>query len=393
MTKQQAQQLLQRYRKGQCNPEEQQIVESWIEQELNIGNWDRTAEQKIVFGKSIKDKIDLHLNFRATPAASFYQHTPAQSSRSAISRKLWLRLSIAAAVILIPGLLFLQHNHWGTQADNLRYADIPPGTNAATLTLADGKKIILGSTATGKLASEAGVRITKTTEGQLSYEIIAADKANDQDNLKFNTLTTARGQQYQVLLPDGTKVWLNNASSLTYPVYFNNEKKRSVELKGEAYFEVTKNAGRPFIVQMAEQEIKVLGTHFNVNGYENEPVSRTTLLEGSVLVSTGSLQQLISPGEQAIVTPGRVKVVSIDTELAVAWKNNQFMFESEGIESIMRRIERWYNVKVEYTGDIPDDKFGGVVSRFGNVSELLLILELTGKVHFKVEGRRIMVSK
>jgi transmembrane sensor len=393
MTKQQAQQLLQRYRMGQCNPEEQKIVESWIEQELTIGSWERTAAEKRLFGNSLKERIDLALNFNIMPVPSTLAIPSIPSSRSAVRSKLWLKLSIAAAIILVPAFIFLQHNHWGIQLNTLRYADISPGKNAATLTLANGKKIVLGARPAGKLASEAGMRISKTADGQLRYEILAGDPTHTANELQYNTLTTAKGQQYQVLLPDGTKVWLNNASSLTYPVSLNTEKKRRVELKGEAYFEVAKNKERPFIVQTAEQEIKVLGTHFNVNGYENEPDIKTTLLEGAIQINTAKQGQLLSPGQQAIVTPGRIKVLSMDTELAVAWKNNQFMFESEGIESIMRRIERWYNVKVEYTGDIPDDKFGGVVSRFGNVSELLLILELTGKVHFKVEGRRIMVSK
>lgn len=383
MTKQEAKELLQRYRTGQCSLEEQKIIESWIEQELTIGKWDSTEEQKIVFGNTIKAKIDARLNFQSLAAIA----------AKPVYRRLWIKIGIAAAVLLIPGFFFVQQHHYWQGSPTQVYSAIAPGKNAATLTLADGKKILLTETASGKLASESGVRISKTAEGMVRYEIIAADSVKTGAALKYNTLTTALGQQYQVLLPDGTKVWLNNASSLKYPVCFNNTKKREVELTGEAYFEVAKNARHPFIVKTEQQEITVLGTHFNVNAYNNEPELKTTLLEGSIQINAKDLERVIKPGEQATWSNNQLKVKEIDTELAVAWKNNQFMFESEGIENIMRRIERWYNVKVEYSGEIPSDKFGGTVPRFGNVSELLNVLELTGKVHFKVEGRRIMVYK
>lgn len=381
MTKQQARQLLQRYRMGQCNPEEKKIVESWIEQELVIGNWARTAEEKSLFGQNLKAKIDQALQLNTNTPPVF---------QGMIYRKLWMKISIAAAVLLLPAFFLL---HAYRLREQLHTADIIPGKNAATLTLANGRKILLSASTHGKLANEAGVRISKTAAGQLRYEIIAADSLDENGRVLYNTLTTALGQQYQVLLPDGTNVWLNNGSSLKYPVCFSRTKKRKVELMGEGYFEVAKNAGQPFIVHMAQQEITVLGTHFNVNGYENEPELKTTLLEGSVQITAHNHKQLIKPGEQAIVTDQQLRIKTIDPELAIAWKNNLFMFESEGIESIMRRIERWYNVRVEYIGEIPADKFGGEVSRFGNVSELLHVLELTGKVHFKLDGRRIMVSK
>jgi len=306
-------------------------------------------------------------------------------------RPLWSKLSIAAAILIILfgiGTYFFEHqNH--TKVAIAYNHDIAPGRIAATLTLADGRKIKLDDSGDGKLAVENGVKIMKDGNGQLTYEILNTSKSN-----ASNTLSTFAGETYRIKLPDGSLVWLNSASSLTYHCQLTNAGKREVKLQGEAYFEVAKDSKSPFIVETHNQKILVLGTHFNVNSYKDDGVSQTTLLEGRVEVTTTTnIHTVLQPGEQAKLENGRLKVDYADVELATAWKNNKFSFESASIIQVMKMIERWYDVEAVYKGDIPTDKFGGSVSKFENISEVLQILESTHKVHFKIEGRRIYVSK
>jgi transmembrane sensor len=199
-------------------------------------------------------------------------------------------------------------------------------------------------------------------------------------------------------LPDGTHVWLNATSSIKYPVVFSGTK-RIVELQGEAYFEVAHQVNKPFRINTAKQQIEVIGTHFNVNAYPEESLSKITLLHGSVKVNTASIpvasggQLLLKPGEQSVFYANKVSIVQANVEEAVAWKNGLFQFEAEDIESIMRKVARWYNVDVQYEGTVSQEKFSGTLNRFDTVAPLLKKLALTGKVHFTVEGRRIIVTK
>jgi ferric-dicitrate binding protein FerR (iron transport regulator) len=308
----------------------------------------------------------------------------------------------AAAVILITlsvgGWLYFSGG-WDKDSNKALYAnDIQPGGNDAILTLADGSEISLTDAGKGKLLETAGVSIVKLADGQLMYTANEEPEKTGTE-VTYNTITTPRGGQYQVNLPDGSKVWLNAASSIKFPTSFAPQKERRIELSGEAYFEVAKNKRQPFKVLTPSsekdrmQEIEVLGTHFNVNAYEDEPETKTTLLEGSVRVSvpvSGAAAQLL-PGQQSIMKNGALQTVNVDTEEAVAWKNGNFIFAGEGIESIMRKISRWYNVEVVYQGKIQPNNYIGTVSRFSDVSEVLGILELTKAVHFKIEGRRITV--
>ncbi|SMD02137.1 FecR domain-containing protein [Pedobacter africanus] len=323
--------------------------------------------------------------------------------RKAPQRRLLMPLFrwAAAAVILITlsvgGWLYFSGGP-DRGSDKARYAnDVPPGGNDAILTLADGSEISLTDAGRGKLLETAGVSIVKLADGQLVYTANA--EPENTATPTYNTITTPRGGQYQVNLPDGSKVWLNAASSIKFPTSFAQQKERRIELSGEAYFEVAKNKKQPFkvLTSSAEkdrnQEIEVLGTHFNVNAYNDEPETKSTLLEGSVRVSvpvSGAVVQLV-PGQQSVMKNGLLQTVNVDTEEAVAWKNGNFIFAGEGIESIMRKISRWYNVEVVYQGKIQPNNYIGTVSRFSDVSEVLGILELTKAVHFKIEGRRITV--
>jgi ferric-dicitrate binding protein FerR (iron transport regulator) len=269
-----------------------------------------------------------------------------------------------------------------------------PGGNKAILTLANGRQITLTGARNGTLAVQGAVAINKTADGRIIYNSSNEATSGHAAATTYNTMTTPRGGQYQVVLPDGSKVLLNAASSLTYPTTFNGNE-RKVELTGEAYFEVAHNASKPFKVSSNGQTVEVLGTHFNINAYKDEPAIKTTLLEGKVKVTANTLNKVhfLEPGQQSVFNAQTFAVNQVETEGVVAWTNGQFVFEDDNIQYIMRTVSRWYDVDVTYNGTAPDDIFGGSVSRFNNISEVLKTLQLTGKVHFEIEGRKIIVSK
>jgi len=267
------------------------------------------------------------------------------------------------------------------------------GSNKATLVLANGAVIVLDDKSSGNLTKQAGIQISKTSKGQIVYTNTTVSDKQAAAN-QFNILQTPRGGIYQISLPDGTKAWLNSSSTLKYPVMFSGHE-RKVELEGEAYFEVTHNKDMPFLVVSKNQTVQVLGTHFNVNAYPDEDYSKTTLLEGSVRVSLPNQIKpvLLVPGQQSIAKPSGIKVRKVDVDNAVAWKNGLFLFDNEEIHSIMKKISRWYDVDVEYEKGIENMRFGGTVSRYANISMVLRKLELTNTIHFKIDGRRILVMK
>lgn len=305
-------------------------------------------------------------------------------------RRLW-RYAAAAVFILTAAAaiwLFLP----GRRTENsqvakqgLHISDVQPGSTAATLTLSDGSKILLDSAGTGVLAREDNTLISKDN-GQLVYHTGEAGQGTS-----LNTLTTGRAQQYQVILPDGSRVWLNAASSLRFPAAFAGAQ-RTVELTGEGYFEVSHDAKKPFYVKVAGMEVEVLGTHFNINAYDDEPVIKTTLLEGAVKVSGPGRQVLLSPGQDASYSGGEIKVQNnADIGMAVAWKNGVFEFNDASIETVMRQIARWYDVTVEYKGRI-SQRFTGSIYRNSRASEVFKILEENGTVHFTIDGKNVIVQ-
>ncbi len=278
--------------------------------------------------------------------------------------------------------------------------DIAPGYNKAILTLSDGSKISLDDAANGLLASQGNIAITKTENGQIVYENNNIDRTKFMANRSVtNTIQTPKGGKYQVRLPDGSKVWLNSASTLSYPTTFaGNERK--VQLKGEAYFEISPNKNIPFRVQSGNQIVEVLGTHFNINSYDDEDYVKTTLLEGSVKVILNSKPNVISntrllkPGEQSLTKFSRsdIRIENADTEKAVAWKNGYFKFRNTPIREIMREIERWYDVELVYEGKMPTDEFTGFISNDVKISAVLKIMEESGGVKFTVKGKKLKVK-
>ena len=314
---------------------------------------------------------------------------PADKNKTA---KLWLKIAAVAAALAIVCTAVYFFSYKPEQvpvAVAVAVQDVKPGDFGATLTLANGKKISLANASKGEIGRESGIVITKSGDGRLVYEI----NENVSDPNASNTLSTARGETYQVRLPDGSLVYLNAASSLTYTPSLIENGKRVVKLTGEGYFEVAKDKQHPFVVKTGRQEVEVLGTHFNISSYQDDEAEKTTLLEGSVKLSAAGSSKVLKPGQQAKLLDGKIQINETDPDLAVAWKNNEFVVESERIETIMKMIARWYNVEVIYVGEKTRQRFSGSVSRFDKMSKVLEIVESTGEAHFKIQGRTVYVSK
>jgi ferric-dicitrate binding protein FerR (iron transport regulator) len=304
------------------------------------------------------------------------------------------RISVAAAILVLlsSGMYFYFKPSLSPQAQIAYtpiFQDIPPGGNKATLTLSDGQTIILDSAKNGIIASTKSFKIVKTESGQVVYQPFERIQ-NNALGAEFNTITTPRGGEYRVVLPDGSKVWLNSASSIKFPGVFKGNT-RSVEIEGEAYFEITKNSAMPFKVKSKNVDIEVIGTHFNVKTYTGDEVMKTTLLEGSIKIEGGNSSHLLKPGQQAVLIGNEMKVLSdVDIEEQIAWKNGLFQFKDAGIQDVMHQAALWYDLNVSFEGKIPEKYFTGKVSRNVNASEFMNMLMYTG-VKFKIEGKNIVV--
>ena len=370
--------LFKRYLANECSEEEAQ---TFLEL-LKSGPYETFLKDLI----DIELKQDIDPQFKDLPRVKeelknmekqiLRQITSQNVRQHPAKNRLWFK--IAAVLLLVAGAIF-----FNVYIEKQNHAiDVEPGGNKAVLTLADGSKIILDQAGEGNLAQQAGVQIVKTTNGQLVYTIKeTVDSGKGTASNLTNTILTPRGGQYQVNLPDGTRVWLNAASSLKFPLSFAGLKERKVELKGEAYFEVEKDASMPFIVQSDQQIVQVIGTHFNINSYEDESDTKTTLLEGAVKVAAlkGSKaeQAFLKPGQQARINSSstHVNVVRVDPMAEIAWKNGQFFFENESIENIMKQIARWYDVEVIYEDNVAGKTVWGSITRYSNVSKVLSYCE------------------
>jgi len=341
-----------------------------------------------------------------------------------VRRMSWLKYAAAAVVIGTIGAVIM----WtlvkkktagvASQPMGVRFKnDVLPGRNKATLQLADGKMIVLDSANKGTIAREGNTNIVVDEKvGSLQYHTgaVAKEAHGAKSEVSYNTLSTPKGGQYRLVLPDGSKVWLNAASSIYYPTVFTGNERR-VALTGEAYFEVAHNAAMPFIVDVTggkdrKGSVEVLGTHFNINAYEDETAARVTLVQGKVKVGnefrkagvpqSGSKDSVVlTPGKQAVLMAGlpagtqgsRLTTTDANVEEVTAWKDGLFYFQNAKIETIMRQVSRWYDVKVQYEGKI-EQEFIGKIPRAVNVSTLLKILESTGWVHFTIQGNVVTVT-
>ena len=372
--------LYEKYLAGKCSVKEQVKLENYQDSfKLKEQQWDVTTMGN---SEEIKQSIQENLNY------SIQEH----SKNRIFKIRVWQSAAAAILILLTAGIYYYQNSPEPvivkTETPRFRN-DVAPGNNKAILTLDDGSKIDLDDAKTGILASESNIDIKKTGDGQLEYTA----GAQNVKTVKYNILSTPMGGEYQLVLPDGSKVWLNSGSTLRFPTAFIGSE-RIVELKGEAYFDIAKNPKMPFLVRTNNaMDIKVLGTQFNVMAYDDEKNINTTLVEGSVEVLKGSEKTNLKPGQEAILNrgSGNIKVAQADLEQAIAWKNGYFIFYNENIESIMRKVSRWYNVDIVYQGNLNNKDFVGTISRNKNVSELLKMLELTGAIHFSIDGRRITV--
>lgn len=340
-----------------AEPDNQALIEMWVEKQLLLP----------------KEEIPL-----SAEKTHLILQTIFQTNRVHVIKRTRWWAAAAVLLLLSTGTYIWVNKSSSTQNITVLANDVPPGSNKAVLTLSDGTAVKLDST--GNKVISKGIR---QTGAQLQYD---ADLA-----ISYNTLTTPRGGQFQLTLPDGTKAWLNAASSIHYPTAFNG-KERRVEISGEVYFEVAKNEKMPFYVKSGIQEIEVLGTHFNINAYTDENAISTSLLEGSIRVNyTGHTSVIVKPGQQTQLTD-HIKVIDdADMDQAIAWKNGVFAFNQADIPTVMRQLSRWYNVEVEYAGAIPKRAFTGEIARELTLAQVLKGLTKT-RVNYKIEGgNRIII--
>jgi ferric-dicitrate binding protein FerR (iron transport regulator) len=365
---------------GNCTPEEESLLESYMDDfELIDTPWTSELGDK----KEIKQQILNKLHQKIDP-----KHSVRLNSR------FWIAAAslffVLSASLVIWKINKIPDHQLVKAGPKVIKNDILPGGNKATLTLADGSVINLDNSKKGTLSNKNNVAVNKVSDGQIAYNSTQLNNTADVPN--YNIISTPRGGQYTIILADGTKVWLNAATTLKFPAVFTGNERR-VELNGEAYFEVAKNKAKPFKVLVNNMTVEVLGTHFNVMGYSDDNATQTTLIEGSVKLTNGNNKAVLKPGEQGVLgkEQNEFDVQNVNTDDVVAWKNGYFTFKNEDIRVVMKKVSRWYDVDVVYHGELGKKSFGGSVSRFENVSELLKTIELTGAIHFKVEGRRISV--
>ena len=381
MTDKQYLSLCEKYLNGTCSLQEESLLKQHQEK-LGIGDdvWDtELLGQQDRIKKLVQQKL---------------QQSLPQQQTNVVRINRWWYAAAAILIFAIAGVYFIKadkSNQTYTAANNIKKApaDIQPGSSKAVLTLSTGKSIVLDGAGNGLISQQGGTAISKTGNGLI---VKNADGTTAADATALNTITIPRGGKYDITLPDGTRVWLNSSSSLTFPTAFKGSE-RKISLVGEAYFEVAKNKNMPFKINVnGKQVVEVLGTHFNVTAYADERDITTTLLEGSVKINYQNKSTLIKPGEMAVNNLGAgVTVLPADIDEVMAWKNGMFMFNNENIISTMKKISRWYDVDVVFKGNMDHVNLIGNYSRNKSLTNLLKNIELMDKVHFVIEGRRITV--
>ncbi|MGF7080395.1 FecR family protein [Mucilaginibacter sp. UYCu711] len=368
--------LLEKIKNCTATPAEEASVKAWLHK-LNEANASGLSDEDLLHGRT------------AMWQAIYSATTPR-------TRSLWPRIAAAASILFVlsfGGYYLLYKQAFQTVAVTYKI-DIAPALHHATLTLANGQQIALTKTVAGKLAQQGNTAVAVLAGTGLTYSTIPEDNST---KVEYNTLTTVRGEQapYPLQLADGTKIWLNAASSITFPVAFNGNE-RKVTVTGEAYFEVVHNGAKPFRVSVKDQTIEDIGTHFNINAYDDEAVIKTTLFEGSVSIAKDKAKVVLKPGQQGITAANisGIKVNNVDTEEALAWKKGRFYFEHETLQSVMRKISRWYDVDVQYpTDQTLHTNYWGRMSRETNISVVLNRLAVTNNVRFIVDGKKVIVLK
>jgi ferric-dicitrate binding protein FerR (iron transport regulator) len=384
--------LYQKYLNNACNPQElQELLHHFEDDEPNAelvqmirSELEKDDERDVALPQvqAILSKLDESMQVNVI--------NPKAKRRSLFTTS--MRYWSAAALLFLSLLLYYgkeRLNIFGTYTSTYKN-DIPAGGDKAYLTLANGKRIALTDSMVGTISPAPGFRISKTAKGQLRYELAKGASGNG-----YNTITTPKGGKYEVILADGTHVYLNAASSLRFPASFTGAAERWVTLTGEGYFEVSHRDGQPFYVQSGKQLLRVLGTHFNLKAYPDEQSVKTTLLQGSVKVSNSEGNNaVLKPGQQSQLDQGKLKLEEVDVMAATDWQRAEINLKAEDFQSTMRKIARWYDVEIVFDETAPGDlTLGGLVSRDKSLVAVLKVMELTGKVHFKVEGRRVTVMR
>ncbi|QNK64802.1 FecR family protein [Pedobacter sp. PAMC26386] len=364
--------IIHKYKNGIASEEEKALLESWYLQYQEPGEFKYELQDRLEDAEELWECL--------------------QHQKPIHHLTLWPKIVAAMLIIALSSIFLLKKKIISpTLSKQTVQQDILPGGNKAVLTLADGTQVSLTDAKNGEIADQSGVQLDKAADGQLVY-INTGDKKSSQTP-DSNTIATPKGGQFQIHLPDGSRVWLNATSSLKYPVCFVGAKERKVELKGEAYFEVAKDKTKPFIVKTESQEVKVLGTHFNINAYANEGSVKTTLLEGSVQVTSNHITEQIMPGQQAILINNHFNIISVDTQEAIAWKKGNFDFDNADIKTVMRQLSRWYDVQIIYEGELPKSHYSGFLPRNNNISVILNMLKKTGKINFKIDKNTVTIYK
>jgi len=396
MTTQDAQLLLQRYLAGDCSAEEKELLEAWWTELQAEFEWEIPAGQEQVVHNRMLSRIRAELGGELAEAAPGQQigaarpvaEAAAEGSTAPVRKLPWRRYTAAAAVVMLlaAGGWLWRSQHLTPSIDEPPITiEAPPGGDKAVLMLGNGKHIVLDSAANGMLAIQGNHEIIKQN-GELNYQ-----EKGEGAEVMMNTLAIPKGGNYKLILADGTKVWLDAASSITYPTAFVG-KNRQVSISGQAYFEVVHNAAMPFEVKVQGQTIRDIGTAFNINAYPDEPTMKITLASGAVVVSgAASIIQLDKPGQQAEYKDGRPEPVhDADLSAVLAWKNGLFYLTSADIPTVMRQVGRWYDVAIQFDKGIPAGHITGEVPRNTNLSIALQVLRTSG-VHFTTEGKTIHV--
>lgn len=379
MSIQQAKDLLQKYQAGNCTPSESELVENWYNQLIDTGEWQWGEGEKNMMEKAIEARIINQINSSHKNEVFYLK-----------ARYQWW--AAASVILLLAGFsyfLFFHKTIKPTQIAKVLPNDIKaPQSNKAMITLANGQTVYLDSVGNGALAIQGNVKLVKLASGQIAYEYGSGKVIS---KMEYNTLSNPGGSKViNMTLADGSKVWLNAGSSLRYPVLFiGNERKVSVT--GEAYFEVTHDASKPFIVNNGSMDVRVLGTHFNVNAFEDDGNDiKVTLLEGSVKINNENATGLLKPGQQAVVTKGIKVLNDVDLDLVMAWKNGYFQFDNASLQNVLKEVSRWYDVNVIYEGKNQPREFVGEIQRDLSLSEMLKLLE-RNKVHFRIQGKDLRI--
>ncbi|MGX5819080.1 FecR family protein [Chitinophaga lutea] len=390
MPKQELQDLFEKLVQGKMTTQEIRRMESLLHDGQNA----RDAQEMIASYFVNADNATIPLADRKVAFEDMIRRAtekekPLETPRTRFLRRDWLRYAAAILVICVVGAYFWKADKpkptlaTGNKASQ---TDILPGGNRAVLKLADGSEIILDSAADGNIARQGNAAIVKLAGGQIAYN----PEGQAQDDALINTMITPRGGQYQLTLPDGTRAWLNAASSIQFPVAFTGAT-RSVKITGEVYFEVSKDEQKPFVVDVnGKSTIQVLGTSFDVNGYEDDGGIRTALVEGSVRVVAGNSQVVLKPGYEAIGNESKILTRPADLDQALAWKNGLFNLEGLQLPAVMRQLERWYDVDVRYEGPVPSNVFRGKMYRSVKLSTVLERFRDMG-INCKIEGNTVVV--